>query len=399
MTALGGEYPDQTLLEMAIGYANMGLRGDALTLLGANVGRGQGPGGGSERGPVHRAWRGWLDDDPSFLAGAGDPAFHFPFRPESLPVLEWASQNSDKWIWKYLLALNLWAVDRREEAASLVEALASGPDYGPFYTARAHLLSQIRGVDPTPDLRRAVALEPGSRILHIHLIQHLQEEGRWAEALTALEAARTRFPTDFNIDLLQARALINVGRARQAVRILADTHVLPSENARESHRLYEQAHALVALDAMDAGEYEVAREHLHAALQWPESLGQGKPYEPEERLVRFLLGRAESHLGNEEGAREAFQAVADASGELADLSNLSQVSDLLALGERGRIPTRLDILAVPSLQALGRSAEVEDATWAHGEPREMAEELAAELPELFMDLEGRMILRALSQRE
>ncbi|MCK5651335.1 MAG: hypothetical protein KAJ42_08160, partial [Gemmatimonadetes bacterium] len=153
------------------------------------------------------------------------------------------------------------------------------------------------------------------------------------------------------------------------------------ENARESHRLYEQAHALVALDDMDAGDYAPAKEHLLAALQWPESLGQGKPYEPEERLVRFLLGRAESHLGNEGGAREAFRAVVDATGE------------------RGRIPTRLDILAVPSLQALGRSAEVEDATWAHGEPREMAEELAAELPELFMDLEGRMILRALSQRE
>jgi len=399
MSALGGEYPGQTLLELAVGYANLGLRGDALTLLGANMGRGQSPGGGRERGPVHRAWRAWLDDDPSFLAGAGDAAFHFPFRPETLPVLEWATQNSDEWIWRYLLALNLWAADRQEEAASQLEALGSGPDYGPLYAARAHLLSQIRGVDPTPDLRRAVALEPGSRILHIRLIRHLQDKDRWAEALTALETARAHFPSDFNLALLQARTFINVGRAREATRILADTHVLPSENARESHRLYEQAHTLVALDDMDAGDHARAREHLLAALQWPESLGQGKPYDPEERLVRFLLGRAESHLGNEGGAREAFQTVVDATGDLAALSDLTALSDLSAQGERDRSLDRLDLLALPALHALGRTAEVEGVAWARGGPQEIADRLATDFPELFMALEGRMILRALRQRE
>ncbi len=399
VSAMGGEYPDQTLLEMAIGFANLVLRGDAVTLLGTNVGNGQGPGGTRDRGPVHRAWRAWLDDDPSFLAGAGDPAFHFPFRPESLPVLEWATQNSDEWIWRYLLALNLWAVDRQEEAASQLETLGSRPDYGPLYVARASLLSQIRGVDPTPDLRRAVALEPGNRILHVFLIRHLQDEDRWAEALTALGAAQAHFPSDFNLDLLQARTFINVGRALEATGILATTQALPSENARESHLLYEQAHTLVAMDAMDAGEYGLAREHLLAALQWPESLGQGKPYDPEERLVRFLLGRAESHLGNDEGAREAFQAVVNDTSDLAALSDLTALSDLSALGERAPSLVRLALLALPALHALGRSAEVGVVAWAHGGPREMADRLARELPELFDDLEGRMILRALGQRE
>jgi hypothetical protein len=52
----------------------------------------------------------------------------------------------------------------------------------------------------------------------------------------------------------------------------------------------------VALDALEAQDYSKAAEHLRAALEWPESLGQGRPYEPEERRVRFLLGLAENRM-------------------------------------------------------------------------------------------------------
>jgi tetratricopeptide (TPR) repeat protein len=298
-------------------------------------------------------------------------------------------------VWRYLLALNLWAVDRQEEAATHLEALGSTPAYGPFYVARARLTRQVRGTDPLPDLRRAVALDPESRILHIHLIQSLQGAGRWAEALSATEAAASRFSPDFNLQLLQARSLINLGQARQATEILADTHVLPSENARESHRLYEQAHTLAAMDAMDEGEYQVAREHLDAALLWPESLGQGRPYEPEERLIRFLLGRVESHLEHEGQAREAFQAVVDASSHVDELSEMGNMDDLRSLAERARSFDRLDLLALPSLHALGRRVEMEEAKWGGGRPLELGIHLAAELRESLENLEGRMILRAL----
>jgi tetratricopeptide (TPR) repeat protein len=146
---LGGEFPHQTLLELAIGYEKLGLREDALKLL--TVARESGP-----QPLVHRAWLAWLMGDPSLLAGATDPDFAFPYRRESLRVLEWTVANSDDWVWRYLLALNLWAVDRQEEAADNLDVLAREPDFGPLYVARAHLLSQTRGEDPGPDLRRAV---------------------------------------------------------------------------------------------------------------------------------------------------------------------------------------------------------------------------------------------------
>ena len=408
VSSLGGEYPDQTLLEIAIGFVSLGLPGDALAILsvdvnggtdGDNMGvagtdayRGQWRGSVADRGLVHRAWAAWLGNDPASLEAGGDPAFQFPFRPETIPVLEGAMLASEAWVWKYLLALNLWATGRREEAAAHFESLDSEPDFGPFYVARAHLLSQLRGVDPTADLRFGVASDPDSWALHIQLVRHLEEEGRWLEALAALDSARARFPDDFNLGLFQARALINVGRALEATEILEDIQVLPSENARESHRLYEQAHTSVALDAMDGGEFASAREHLLAALEWPESLGQGRPYQPEERLVRLLLARTEDHLGNRDRAREAFQAVADATPEPAAWGNLD------ALAEPGRLPSRLDLLALPALRALGSTAASRVPAWASGEPGRVAERLVTDLPELFRDLEGRMILRALRQR-
>ena len=88
------------------------------------------------------------------------------------------------------------------------------------------------------------------------------------------------------------RGLLQSGDHGEAIRILADTHVLPSENSGEAHRLYEFAHVGAALDELEAGDREAARRHLEAALLWPESLGQGRPFDPDDRLVRFLFDAA-----------------------------------------------------------------------------------------------------------
>ena len=116
-------------------------------------------------------------------------------------------------------------------------------------------------------------------------------------------------------------------------------------------------------------------EHLLAALEWPESLGQGRPYEPEERLARFLLGKAEEELGHTDAAREAYQAVVDATGEI------------------NQAPRPLDLLAAPALEALGRTIGVGGLRRLGGPDVETVRD------GLSSTLEGRMILRALSLTE
>jgi tetratricopeptide (TPR) repeat protein len=278
--SMRSEYPEQTLLELAVGYANRGLPGDAAHLLelADEV----------DGGPVATAWRAFLADDAGMLGAAADPDFAFPYRPETLPVLRWAAREDPHWGWRYLLGLNLWALDRDAEAADVFATLGDEPDYGPAYAARAHL-TEIMGGDPGPDFRRAATVDSGNRLLHVALVRHLQEAGQWAEAIEASGRGRELFPGDFNLDLLHVRSLLQAGDHGEAIRILADTRVLPSENARESHRLYEFAHVGAALDELDDGNRMAARSHLETALEWPESLGQGRPFDPDERLVRFLL--------------------------------------------------------------------------------------------------------------
>jgi tetratricopeptide (TPR) repeat protein len=381
--AARSEYPDQTILELAVDHVRRGASGDASALLRL--------GSRATANPLLGAWLAWLDDDPTALAAA-DPSFVFPFRRETIDVLEWAVEHDNHWSWSYLLALNLWARDRADEAAALLEGLGDAADFAPLYVSRAHLLQQVRRQDPEADLRRAVELARGDRTIHIHLIRYLQDRGRWEDALAASSAGRALFPGDFNLDLLHVRSLNQLGRPGESIAILNATHVLPSENARESHLLYEQAHTLAALEAMFDLSYEEGRDHLRAALEWPEHLGQGRPYDPEERLVQYLLGHAEWRIGAEDRARAAFQAVVDATGR------------------PGANGGRLDLLAIPSLASLGRSDAL-DTMWedvgtdvgrlamemirAAKDGRGFGE-ITGRYPDLFDDLLGRMLRRALT---
>jgi tetratricopeptide (TPR) repeat protein len=403
--ALGGEYPDQTLLELALHYVGIGRTEDATALLELET--------PLNEGPVHQAWRAYLRRDVSLLADPGAVEFQFPFRTETLGALAWAAERHDSWMWDYLLGLNLWGVGRVEEGASLLRDLGDRPDWAPFYVARALLPISGGGAGATADLRRAVTLDPGQRVLHVYLVRHLQDEGRWPESLEALTGARDRFPVDFNLALLQAKSLLHVGRAEEATTLLGQIRVLPSENARESHHLYAQAHTLVAMNALDGGDPHGAREHLDAALAWPESLGQGKPYEPEERMVRYLTGRVGERLGDDEARRASYQAVVDATPSVQGGDEAGGIT----------LEDPLDLLAINALAGLGRIAdlraladELDAATEGDGgsllrygallaralatgvDPATTAAALASGYPDLFDDLEGGMVLRALSSR-
>ena len=269
--------------------------------------------------PLAGAWTAFLTGDPAALAGLGDAdlAFTFPFRTETLPVLRRAASQDGHWGWDYLHALNLWALDRDEEAASILARLGDEPGYGPFYAARGHLLHAVEGRDPAGDFARAVELAPGIRLLHVTQVRHALASGLWRDALEMSTRGRAAFPGDFNLDLLHVQALLALGRPADAIEILNTTHVLPSENARDSHRLYELAHLAAALDALEAGETDAARRHLEVAMLWPESLGQGRPYDPDERLVHHLLGVVAEREGDGDAARRAFDAAGSVGAEIA----------------------------------------------------------------------------------
>ncbi len=383
---LQGEFADQIILELAIDYLRRGATEDAKRLiqLGENT----------RPNPILRAWQGWIDNDPSALDTRTELSFMFPYRVETVPILEWAVEQNDHWSWRYLLALNLWARDRENEAAVQLSSVGNDANFAPLYVARASLLARVRQQNPEDDLRRAAELSPDDRMMQIHLIRFLQDRGRWEEALTVSAANRSRFPNDFNLDLLHVRSLNNLGRGGAAVDILDVIHVLPSESARESHRLYEQAHTLVALDAMERGSWETARAHLSTALEWPERLGQGRPYEPEERLVRYLLAQTEHALGNENRSRIEFESVIK-TGQRTNEENGWHALTVSALAFLDRLDGDTasdhgyDTMTQTVAAALYHAVKNGNSIGAG------ARQIASDHPEWFTDLDGQLLLRAL----
>jgi hypothetical protein len=147
---------------------------------------------------------------------------------------------------------------------------------------------------------------------------------------------------------------------------------------------------------LEGVKYDEARRHLRSALEWPEHLGQGRPYEPEERLVQYLLGHVEGRLGERDRARAAFEAVVNATGlteETGDRLDLLAIAALAALGRTDELGT----MTYDADTDVGRFAsEMARALESSEDVSEVAARLAGEHAGLFEDLLGRMLLRALS---
>lgn len=336
---LRSEFPDESVMELAAGYVRRGLDHEAVAILeaGASIGN-----------PIAHAWRAFLTGDtmPRFTHAV---AFAFPYRAETLPALRRAVATwPDDDRWKHLLALNLWAFDRIDEALAVADGIRDD-EHDPIIRAGRAALRLTR--DPADrsrraeaDLKDAVAHGGQQRPLHVQLVQYYQSQNRWANSLTAATAGLAAFAGDFNLQIMQARAFVRLQRAAEALAVLDVTRVLPSEGARESHQLYVQAHVMSALDAYGRRAWDEATTHLGAALEWPERLGQGKPYDPEERLIRFVQAKVDARRGRAQAAKDGFRAVKAASrpGATATVLDALGWAAARALGEPGpdESPTR-----------------------------------------------------------
>ena len=305
-----GEFAEQEVLEVALAYARLGRADDAVRLLRPLAAR--------LDNPVVHGWLAMLSGDPALLESAGTPELVFPYRRETLAMLGWAAETSDHWVWRYLLALNLWGRDRESEALRVMVELGGEPDYAPFYATRGLLATRSAVSDAEADLVRAVRLDPSDRNLRFPLVTFLQNAARWDDALAASGEALEAFPADFDLELLHVAALVETGRHASAIELLDGIRVLPSEHSSRARTLFAQAHTMAGLAALDAGDAATAAVRFRTATTWPERLGQGRPYEPEERLQRFALGHALALAGDAPGARAAFEAVVDATPGAAD---------------------------------------------------------------------------------
>lgn len=286
------ELPHETYLELAVQYAGYGLEKEALTVLQS-----------APSHPVVHYWRAYLqrhmpqDTHRANLdkALAASPGFVFPFRNETLPVLQWALTQKPHWKTRYYLALLHWKNHNLKDAKAQFLKCGDQPDYAPFYIARANFIEENEtGEEKTiknatiADYRKATQLAPKGWRAWQALANYYEHLDQYEQAVAVAREIYLKRPGNYIIALDYARHLLNRKEYKQCLSILKKTHVLPYEGAREGRNIYRKANLLQAVRLIKNNTFAQAIKYIRAAKLWPESLGVGKPYDVDQTPENYL---------------------------------------------------------------------------------------------------------------
>jgi tetratricopeptide (TPR) repeat protein len=301
------EFPAETYLELSLFYLRTGQPDRSVELLSR-----------SPENPEVLAWLAYLQQDPNpdrsqaalEKSAVASPWLVFPFREESIPVLEWAAaRKPDCWKFRYYLGLVFWHKGRLEEARQLFSSLDDA-DYYPVFIARAYLNPDDRAA-AYRDLQRAWQLAPEAWRTWHHLIKHELDEGLKSQALSHSLAALEKFPDNMYLQSDAVKALLTEARYREAANLLDRMQVLPYEGASEVHSLFVRTHLHLALDLMLGKNWNDALKEIDRSRDYPEQLGTGRPYEPDQRIQDYLEALCYEALNQKEKARKKYLDIID----------------------------------------------------------------------------------------
>lgn len=272
------EFPYQTYLELFLDYYKLGQNSDALMVLN------NGPGH-----PILALWRAFLKKDEKELQAflGASPAFVFPYRTETLEPLQWAITKNNHWKIKYYLGLNLWGIDRIDEAQKLFESCGNEPNFATFYASRAFLNKKNEKL-AFADLQKAKELDPADWRNWSKIIGAYEQNLNHKKALELAIEAVGKFPENFNVSLQYARALINNDQYMACTEVLNNLTILPFEGSVDGKNVYELAYLNLALADIKSKKYSEALFNLAKSKEYPENLGVGAPYEPDNRMQNYL---------------------------------------------------------------------------------------------------------------
>ncbi|SDE73587.1 protein of unknown function [Pricia antarctica] len=330
--AFTNEFPSENLLGLAIQYIRFGLEEEALHLLDQD-----------KKDTKNKIWKAFLlqktdaTKSSKLLEDTANEKVDFvsPYRRETLPVMEWAAQQSDNWKVVYYLAQNYLAVGQIEKGKSLLKALGDKPDSDIFYRFRAKMTGDDDAASASKDLTKALDVQPNDWKVWEENIQFQLKNANYKEAYGLSNKAFSKFPKNYTIGLAHAKALLNTGRFEKVLSVLKDIQVLPYEHASESRDIYERAYIGVAKSHLERKNYKKAIQILEKSKEWPENIGVGKPYTPDERAQDYLLALALKETGETEKSKELLNGIVEYSQNHLNSNSLNHLYGLLAMKKSG----------------------------------------------------------------
>ena len=283
------ELRNETFLELSIRYFNLNQTKEAQMIL--------------VNGPRHLTndlWISYISNNKEKLDNlvkSNSINFIFPFRRETIKVLEWAKNNISNWKVDYLLALNLWSKGRHDESRKLFKELSDIPNNENFYLSRASLMEGSNFASYNDDIKKAYMINKKNWRAVLEYGRSLQNSNEFSEARKVLRTEFERNKSNYMIGMEYIKVLLNVNQYEKAINVLENLKILPYEHAGEGRELYEKAYFNSAIKKIDDGKIDDAIKLIIKSKLWPEELGVGKPYKPDERIQNFLLYICYKKLG------------------------------------------------------------------------------------------------------
>ena len=295
------EFPYQTFLELALFYHNRNNDIDAIKVL--------------EMGPKHllnSLWLAYLNQNQMALSALDDQsiAFVFPYRKESLNMLQWVVDQNPSWKAQYLMGLNLMGRAQMQKGIQIFKDLGQNPDDHLFYYVRGMLFKKHQLAGYQKDLQKAFKQSPKNWRYAFSLAEDLFQSGNLSGTLNIIQKTYKQDRDNYFAGMLLAQTLNQLKDYDKAIRLLKDLRILPYEHATEGRKIYTDAYVGSALQSIMKGNHTQASQRLNTALLWPEHLGVGKPFDPEERWERFLLAYLEHKNQQTEKVQKSLEEIA-----------------------------------------------------------------------------------------
>ncbi len=312
------EFPEQTYLELAIFYHNLNQDKEAISLLNS----------APDQVEI-QYWRNYLQTiskQPSMPGANPIPALEaiassptklvFPYRPETLRVLEWAESVKPAWQNRYYMGLIRLSLDDTLKAKDLLKSCRYEPVEAHFYLTRAKLFEGMEEDLVLRDLNKALELQPDNWRCWNALGSFYARNRGWSQYLEVARKATSKIPGHMILQFDQAKAELYNHNFTESVDILNGMILLPAEGAREGHEIYRSALVLRALDYFRHQRYLKALSDLEDARKWPVTLGVGKPYITDERVEDYLTGLCYLQMNQAMEAEKYFHKVIAYTNEL-----------------------------------------------------------------------------------
>lgn len=331
------ELSRETYMEISVWYEAMGCSDEAIDLLSFIPDH-----------PIACYKKAWLlnkkgeTTEAMSLLGQADklsPELVFPFRPENLQALIWASSQSTSWKPLYYQAI-LRHTFREVEIASELLSKCENVDFMPFYLYRASFRS---GEKCLADLLQA-EMHGESWRTGLELIKFYGRKKDWGKADETASRYYRKYPHNYVMGLNYARTLCETGQYVRCISLLKNIEVLPNEGAYAGRGIYREAYLNLAIDHINKHEKKKALKSINESKVWIENLGVGKPYDDmiDYRLEYFL----EAQVATSGKAKDLLQRIAYTEKDRTEFEST-------------------DLLSVLALRLLGKEKEADEwvALW------------------------------------